>query len=193
MSNPKVTIVKRFTWRGTAEEWSNSYSFSGPVPADNTEWLTLCNAIADSEVNCYMSSHAVVTYYGYADGDQPSVFQYDFAALGQTPKPGKLTGASGEAPVQGDGAAWVRCLVGQSSKGKNVYVRKYFHGVWNSGDPDTTGTRTVTNLGAHANLMISGNLPGGRKWCSPTGRAAIAPYVGRFITTRTLKRRGKRP
>ncbi len=190
-----ITIVKSFTYRGQPEEWSNTYWLTGGTPpSDNAAWLALCTAVATSERVCYPSNHKIVRYYGYTAPGTKSAFQYDFVALGQTTLPGTLMATDGSTPA-GDQAAQIRALCGQASTGRNKYLRKYFHGPLTGGSsaPDAVSPASITALGTHATKLTDGSLTGGWKWCNEAGAVGTFPYVPRFITTRTLKRRGKRP
>ncbi len=190
---PKITIVKTFKYRGRDEEWSNSYTFSGGMPADNPSWKALGDAIWDLERECVRPPVAVVQYYGYAAGAVPSVAQIDRRQEPIGPRSGNLSGQDGVA-MSGDQAAQCRALVGNSVKGKKVYVRKYFHGGFVSlADTDKVSGPMLAGLTLLAQGMTNGTLPGGRKWCGPTGAQATQPTAPVFVTTRTLKRRGARP
>jgi hypothetical protein len=190
---PSITIIKEFTYRGAREEWSNTYNFSGPVPADNQAWLELGNAIWTAEKPSLIPDVKVVQYYGYVGGTVASVAQIDRRLEPEAARSGTAAVAAGD-KLAGDQAVMLRALVGNSVKGKKVYIRKYFHGCpGGAGDADLvvgTVTNTLNTLG---DKLLDGTLPGGRKWCSPSGRVAIQPSVSPFVTTRTLKRRGRRP
>lgn len=189
-----ITLVKRFEYRDALEEWSNTYHLDGTTPTTDAEWRTLAIAIHTSEKRCYTSNHLLVMAYGYEAGNETSVYQGDFTIGSSALAPGTLTEIGGSTRMAGDQAYWIRARVGLSSTGKKVYVRKYFHGgTVQTADPDETQTNLRDNAGAHATLMLAGTLPGGMKWVGPQGATPIEPQVGRYVTTRTLKRRGKRP
>jgi hypothetical protein len=190
---PSITIVKEFTYRGKQEEWSNTYSFSGPVPADNPAWLALGNAIWDQEKRVLDQTVKVVQYYGYTAGAVASVAQLDRRLEPTTGRTGLLVPGVGD-KMAGDQAMTIRALVGNSVKGKKVYIRKFYHGSQESAtDPDKLATAVLTTANDVALQLTNGTLPDGRKWCSPSGAVATQPAAQVFLTTRTLKRRGKRP
>lgn len=189
-----ITIVKRFTYRGANEEWGNTYHFTGTTPADGAAWNALAQAIWLSERACYTNANSFVKIYGYAPGNEHSVFQRDFVGEGGALATAGLTVSASDAPMAGDQAAMMRAYIKQSSKGKKVYVRKYFHGgAVKLANPDQLSTNCTGALTAHAATMLSGSLPGGAKWAGPQAETASLPVVSPFVTTRTLKRRGKRP
>jgi hypothetical protein len=189
-----ITLVKRFTYRDLPEEWSNTYHLDGVTPVNDAEWRALAIAIHNSEKQCYTADHVLVAAYGYEAGNETSVYQGDFTVGSSALAPGTLTVVANSTRMAGDQAAWIRARVGLSSTGKKVYVRKYFHGgTVQTGDPDETQTNWRDNAAAHAAAMLAGGLPGGMKWVGPQGATPIEPQVSRYVTTRTLKRRGKRP
>lgn len=189
-----ITIVKRFTYRGAQEEWSNTYHLDGTTPTSDAAWRALAVAIHASEKTCYVADVKLVTAYGYEAGNEHSVSQQDFLTGSNALQPGTLATGSTTFPMSGDQAYWVRALVGVSSTGKKVYVRKYFHGgLTLDTNPDAVHPSARTAALAHATLMLSGSLPGGMKWVAPQGATPTLPTVGQWVTTRTLKRRGKRP
>jgi hypothetical protein len=193
MPQPKITIVKEFTYRGKPEEFSNSYYFTGPVPSDNPGWKALGDAIWAAERPCMHMQVKVVQYYGYLAGATQSVAQIDRRLEVIGTRSGSAAVTSGD-KTSGDQAATMRALVGNSVKGKKVYVRKFFHGTGlDANDSDLVSGVILTALTACATALTDGSLPGGVKWCSPSGAQATQPSGQRFITVRTLKRRGRRP
>jgi hypothetical protein len=193
MAQPKVVIVKRFLYRGKEEEWSNSYSLTGgPVGGDYAGWKTLLDAIIASEKVCYRGSSAIVRGYGYADGALQSSQTIDYVAIGGTLVTGTQAGTGAQA--EGDQAITLRAATNKRTvKGKPIYIRKYFHGFIRESSMDYVSTAIMAQLVTHGNKMLDGTLPGAVKWCAPDGSIANRPQASSFITTRTLKRRGRRP
>lgn len=191
---PSITLVKRFTYRGLPEEWSNTYHFSGTTPANEAAWRTLALGIFDQEKTCYTASSVLVTAYGYEAGNEHSVSQMDFTTGTPLLPPGTLALSSGVREVSGDQAGWIRAKIGVSSTGKKVYIRKYLHGgevTVGAGDNIAPGCRTAYD--AFAAKLLDGTLSGDFRWCGPQGQVATLPFSSVYVTTRTLKRRGKRP
>lgn len=192
---PSITIVQRFPYRGIDEEWSNTYHFSGTTPANDAAWKALADAIIASMADAFTNQVSWVAAYGYEAGNELSVFQYDYTAL-----PGEQvigTFNPGTAPeMPGDVAATTRWTTPDTtSRGKRIYLRKYWHGVHSNGQltGDTLYAAQKTELDEHAAKLIDGTLPGGFKYCGPQGAVASDPVTNPNLTTRTLKRRGKRP
>lgn len=191
---PSITLVKKFTYRGNREEWSNTYHFSGTTPANAAAWKTLADAIIAEEKLCFTGEVSWVRAYGYEAGNENSVAQIDYEMAPLTPVVGSATGIS-DRLVGGDVAATTRWWTGAvSSRGKKVYCRKYWHSVYGDNvdrDKLTSAQRTKFNtLGAK---LIDGTLPGSFKYCGPQGAVLGPPETSEWLTTRTLKRRGRRP
>jgi len=90
---------------------------------------------------------------------------------------------------------WVRWgLDRYNTNGKRVYLRKYFHGGQIHGvNPDTVPAASITGLLAFGNKLMDGTFATSRKICDKDGNTPIGCAVSQYLTTRTLKRRGKRP
>lgn len=203
-----LTIVKRFTYRGDAnEEYSNTYWFK-PVtpPASPTDWKALFDAVVAGEKTIYPNTVNVIRGYGYDDdtghkpGDtgttSPAVWTEDLRVSPLTPVPGTLA-TSGAVFMPGDDAVWVRWKTNRLTfKGKAIYVRKYFHPAATAGTTPVDAILPLqrTNLLAFGALMDGGTLPGARTITTAGRLDTMASHdASQYVTTRTLKRRGKRP
>lgn len=191
---PSITLVKRFTYRDTQEEFSNKYHFSGTTPADAAAWKTLADAIIAAERPTVQASVRWYRAYGYVAGNDNSVFQHDYAGPPDTSVAGTLALGT-QRDVPGDIAVTIRWFTGAlSSRGKKIYCRKYMHGaVASPADVDEVGPAQLAAMATFAAKLIDGTLPGNFRYCGPQGAVLSAPSVAPYLTTRTLKRRGKRP
>lgn len=192
---PSITIVKRFTYRGdTTEEFSNTYHFSGTTPANLAAWKTLADAIIAAEAPTVSAGVAFVQAYGYEAGNDNSVAQIDYRVAPLSPTVGSFTGGTNPA-APGDVAATTRWATPNfTSRGKRIYCRKYWHAVFmQAAATDTLATTQRTALQTFGAKLIDGTLPGSFKYCGPQGAVLSAPETSAWLTTRTLKRRGKRP
>lgn len=192
---PSVTSIKRFNWRGNNEEWSNTYHFSGTTPADAAAWKALTDAIAAAERLALYSITSIVRFYGYAAGNEISVYQRDMTVAPDAIVAGGVT-YSNQVLTPGDVAAtWRWPTTAFTSRGKRIYGRKYWHNVATDGigTPDALSTVQRGLLQTLAAKLIDGTLPGNFRACGPQGAAFGTPLVSPWLTTRTLKRRGKRP
>jgi hypothetical protein len=191
---PSIVTIKRFDWRGSPEEWSNKYHFEGSTPAAAADWKILADAIIAEERKCVTNNVSFVRAYGYVAGNDNSVAQIDYTLPPNVVVTGNYAGVVND-KTPGDVAATIRWWTGvTSSRGKKVYCRKYFHDVYKQGSlQDTLATTQRTALAALGAKLIDGSLPGSFKYCGPQGADLAPPEVNNYLTTRTLKRRGKRP
>jgi hypothetical protein len=195
-----VTLVKRLTYRGDAtEEYSNQYWFNGSVPADSTAWKALYDALIAQEKTVYISEVTVVRAYGYDSDaeDAVAVDSYDYLAAAAA-VPGTLALGSG-AVMSGDCAVWVRWKTDRlNTKGKAIYLRKYFHPAMatlsNTGS-DVTMPGQVTALNAFGTKLMDGSFIDARTLTARghSGDTLLSRASSPYVTTRSLKRRGKRP
>ena len=190
---PSITTVKSFSYRGKVEEWGNTYHFSGDTPSNDADWKTLSDALIAQEKTMMPASVTFTKAYGYVAGNESSVFQINYADPPNTVVAGTLAfGSNPRAP--GDAAFWVRWKTSErNTKGRPIYLRKYFHGVVLNTEGDAILPAQKTAATAYAGKMTDGTLPGGFKVCGPQGAVAGAALATSFATTRTLKRRGSDP
>jgi hypothetical protein len=189
-----LTIVKAFSYRDNpAEEWSSKYHFAGAVPATPSSWETLAESVLTAEVSLLTAAVQAVRAYGYDSNDPKAnhVWTIEYA-------PGQWQGVATYATgvrAAGDQAACIQWLTDvKSSKGKPVYLRKYMHDCYlDPADHDKLFAGYVTNAEAYATTMdsIHNGLLSFKMDSVP--RQAISHEVIPWVTTRTLKRRGKRP
>lgn len=192
---PSITLVKRMNYRGAPEEWSNTYHFTGTTPTNDAGWQALGDAIYELERTVLRSDVVLVQIYGYEAGNEVSVAQID-RRTGTNALPAGTANVSGGFRLAGDQAIRLRARRdGNSSKGKKVYGQKYYHGSWanSSTTADEVPSSIITAMQNLGNHLLDGSLPGGCKWCAPQGQTYALPTPGPYVTTRTLKRRGKRP
>lgn len=190
---PSIVILKSFDYRGKPEVWSNKYHFSGTVPSSDAAWKILADALIAAEAPMFKGNVTFPGALGYVAGDNNSVFQIDYTVPPNTLATGTASvGSAQEGP--GDSAFWVRWgTPDRTSKGKKIYLRKYFHGTLLDATGDFLLPAQASAAATYAGKMTDGTLPGGFKVCGPQGAVAGANKVQTAITTRTLKRRGKRP
>jgi len=189
-----IVIIKSFEYRGKDEEFSNRYHFENHHPVGHDAWYALAESIWLHEKVAFPPLVSWVRSYGYNAGTEHSIWSWDNGPPATAPK-GTLGLSTAMLPTPGDTAATVRWDTGElNSRGKRIYCRKYMHGVYASNnDADSLATEQAQALTAYATAMIDGSLSGGARYCGPQGANLSAPRVDPFLTTRTLKRRGKRP
>lgn len=205
-----MTTIKRITYRGdTNERYSNNYWFTGSTPVDSAAWRALFDALILVEKACYPNSCSVVGGYGYDDNTghrpedptgtpvSPAVWSVDLTVTPNTPVVGTcVRGTNLDGP--GDDAVWVRWKTSRKTSpgGKAIYLRKYFHPalVPVSGSTDLATVEQKNGLTALGAKLWDGSFIDSRRITTP-GKTdtIIGSGTCTYITTRTLKRRGKRP
>lgn len=193
---PSLTIIKRFPYRGDAnEEFSNTYYISGGVPTTDPDWRAMFDLWVTAEKAVYPATVSVVGGYGYVgtteQGD--AVWSVDLTLAPNTPVAGTLS-TSGARTTPGDAAVWVRWGTTRFAKGKRIYLRKYFHGALSdlASTPDTILPGQKTALEAFGLAALNRTI-GGRGIQNQYMEQPINHAACSYVTTRTLKRRGKRP
>jgi hypothetical protein len=169
---------------------------TGATPADSTAWRSLFDNIVLNEKPLYTAATSVIRGYGYdkvpAKGDH-AIWSVDLRPTSTT-VPGTLV-PSTNAKFAGDQASWIRWSLNRyNSKGKRIYLRKYFHdGVVVSTGGDTLLPAYTSILQTFGNFMMGSSVGGSRTICDKLGNTPIASVPSTYVTTRTLKRRSKRP
>lgn len=194
-----LTLIKRFPYRGDAsEEYSNQYWLTGAIPADHTEWLELADAMAALEQPIFTSDVEVLRAYGYDDTAENahSVWSWDFSLGAGTPNGTLVTTSDTVCP--GDAAVWVRWKTSRLNEdGKAIFLRKYFHPAVSEGtsvaERDLASANQRAALLAMGEKLADGTFLDGRTLRSQThDETGLIPAACSYVTTRTLKRRGKR-
>lgn len=187
--------IKLFTYRGAPEEWSNDYWFTGAPPNTDAEWHAMFMALAALEKTVVDPATSIVEFYGYNDNalNAHHAYHEDLRVTG-TPVVGTLPGPG--QVMAGDQAGIVWWLTERLTKrGKPIYLRKYFHaGMTDASQLDKISPSTGN---AYANLSTA-LAPGGSWAYGPvTAQGQLdtiqAHSFSQWVTTRTLRRRGKRP
>lgn len=195
---PSITIVKYMRYRDVLEEaWENTYHFDGDAPTTDSRWLAFANAIRTAEKACFSN---LITYWkaiGHEAGNPVAVWFYDWIQEGST-----VTGSASAltTPQAGDGAAWIRWSTTQlNTRGKPIYLRSYYHGVGSNGttaaELDKVLAAQKSAMQTYGDLWVTGISDGTvtHHRAGPRGALAQVASVGDYLTTRTLRRRGKRP
>lgn len=196
MPTPGVFLIKTFPYRGSDEEWGNGYHFAGTAPTTPADWRSLVDALITIEKPIYTSRTNVVRalcYEDYSPGHD-SVYTYHLADFGGV-VPGTGSAGGGGVLCPGDDAVWAGWNTGEiNSKGKPIWLRKYFH------DAIADGTDHDEVFGAQLGALsdyVTAVLASSGDWPGIAGPDGHVPDGGvrwsTNVTTRTLKRRGRRP
>lgn len=188
-----ITLVQAFTYRDAYEEWSNRYHVNGDGPSDDAGWQALGEAIYTALKPCLPPAVSLVRAYGYLSDTTDSVSTIDWAASPLSPIAGTQTSSTRIAA--GDSAMTCRWPTGRrNSKGHPIYLRKYFHGVaYDGDDQDKVDSGVETALQTFATAMLAELGSTGLFMAGPDGVVPTGASASPWVTTRTLKRRGRRP
>lgn len=190
-----LTIEKSTLYRATREHWNNAYHLS-LVPTDGAAWNALATAVVALEQPMLSASTQFEKIYGHTPGTPPVlVYEYDYPPTGEGGVAGTFVPSNLEYPCPGDVAFWVRYGTTQkTSLGKPIYLRNYYHDAHTGLTPDTLAVNQASRLTTLATAWVNGISAAGVTYVRAGPRGAIAQnhQNGQFLTTRTLKRRGKR-
>lgn len=193
-----LTIIKEMDYRGNQEQWSNQYWFATVAPSDDAAWRAYFDSIVAIEKTLYDASVEVVAGYGYDDNSDGAhaVWSVDLKVSPETPVAGTCSITTPAILAPGDAAFWIRWKTGRrNSKGKPIYLRKYYHGA--AAVSNTLNDQLATSQ-RNAALAFAETLDGtDNTYDGLVGRGHISDTIesvaaSTYITTRTLKRRGKR-
>lgn len=192
-----LTVVKSFSYRGSPEEWGNTYFFDGDLPSDPSSWKTLADAVIAAEKTLYASAVTAVKAIGHQAGQSVAVWSYDYAAFSESVA-GTFDPSTG-LTLSGDTANWLRWSTDAlTDKGKPIYLRNYYHPAYSATGSSVNDTLGLWKTAAEAfgAEWIAGFTDGDsvvHHRAGPHGVAGIVATGSTFVTTRTLRRRGKRP
>lgn len=191
MAAPGFTVVYAFPYRGASEEWSQQYHLDADF-SDVADWHTTFDAFVTAVRPALYPVVTVVRGYGYHNTDNDSFNTYELP----TPLAGTLSPSLG-VYSPGDDAGWVRWNTERTNtRGRLVYLRKYFHPIQNDG---TAGNVDLTLAGWRTAVKTFADNATGTGWngkhlAGPDGNVpGGGTLASTYITTRTLHRRGRRP
>lgn len=191
-----MVIVKRFPYKAlTDEEWSNKYWFTGATPADDAAWNALFNALTAQEKTCYTDNTNIVRGYGYSSdaADAVAVWSKDMTVAPNAPIAGTLA-TTGE-KIPGDTAAWVRWGTSRfNTKGRRIYLRKYFHDVQkNTATREALTSAAITALTAFGAKMRDGTFLDARTLTAQGETDTLVGHgISPYLTRRQLRKGVKR-
>jgi hypothetical protein len=182
--DPSIKVVKTFTYRGAARQFSNRYHFDNLAPADATKWTTLSDAVVLAEKAIYQSvaGFTISGTVGYDAGSEVPVFSKAYA----TTATGSFASYS---TMPGDVAALVRYSTGQRSlKNHPIYLFNYYHNVGgtSAGAIDLLNPAQRTAMGTYAAAWVTGFSDGSitHHRCGPQGHVATGQLVDQYLRHR---------
>lgn len=201
----EIQIQKQAFWRGRPHIWNNRYIMSGPNPTA-AQAVTVINALHDIE-NAVYGPQAAGAGVGFVRGKAyPAGLGSYFASVlwNDTEAPATATGFTGHSySGLGWGVDLENCLdirmplTGLSSRGKPVYVRKFFRGFVSFNGANTTTPIPSTDR----NYIAATVLPwqtgmGANNWVviGKSGRQASGPpQVEQYIGAHQVPRGRRKP
>lgn len=166
------------------------------VPASTAIWESLATAVVTQEIAGLTTDTQIERTTGHIPGTPPVlVWEFDWVPPGEGGLAGQWVPSAGDVQTPGDTAGWVRYGTTQKNKlGKPIYLRNYYHGVYwglnrdewspsQKGHFDTLGQMFVTGFNVQGTIF---------RRAGPRGAVAQNHASSTWLTTRTLKRRGKR-
>lgn len=201
MAPPMITVTKKFQYRGADELWSNSYHLTD-FPVSHTAWEAFALNVMGIERSCYSNDSVGWSFLGYQDSANPATWSALATDIGANLQ-GTLAIGSDQA-FAGDQAGTIGWKTGfLSTRGKPIWLRKYFHDGFAQVDPssDYLSVSTATAYADFGAALLSSpmgltDVAGADIYYalgSGSARPAGPVRVDPFVTTRTLERRGKRP
>jgi hypothetical protein len=194
-----ILIIKRFVYRGVNEEWTNKYWLTGDIISSQTEFEDAFYGLANAEKAVYTNRVTIIGGYGYDDSttNAPSKYAIDLEQGGNSTIPGTLPTTGGE-QNPGDTAVmcWWKTTRRTNPGGKPIYLRKYFHDTINAtgSGSDAVETAQAAALQSFADALSNPTALGRAIAAQGHPNETLLAYGHHpWVTTRTLKRRGKRP
>lgn len=200
MAEPGFTAIFKFTYRGAVEEWSQQYHLDSDF-ADEADFLQTIYEFAQgsdtpsftgSARNCLPNTTDIIRFYGYHDTDDPAAYAVDYESDAFHCRL-VMTGLT---QMPGDTAVWTRWDTERlNSRGRKIYLRKY----WHAAVCDETAGIDVVAASQKSALEAFATYATGTGWnghflAGPDGNVPGGGSVAsQYFTTRTLRRRGRRP
>lgn len=189
-----IVVINEFTWRDSPEEWSQKYHFQGAGPGTPADWRALVDDFLDTYKSVIFTFVNVVRVQCYLNTDDDAVYTYNLADFGGVVAGTATADVGAEGWGDGESGYLLRWNTGRSSsRGKPVYLFKYFHpALISSTDRDKISTAFVAILSGWADGIRDaiGSWPG---LADKTGARPVGYLAETFVHRRQLRRGRRRP
>lgn len=180
-----VVVTKSFTYRGLTRLFTNRYNFDDGLPADPSHWDTFMDAIVAAEKTCYYSDVEIVLVTGHDHSSATTKNLHGDAVHSKVyTTAGTFAPAVGDDKAPGDSAAMLRFATSvRNVVNRPIYLFKYLHGVYHTGDGDTISPTQKTAIETYGQDWITGFSDGSvtHHVCGPQGETVTGkrcdPYV----------------
>jgi hypothetical protein len=184
-----VKVIKNFSYRQSAKDFSNRYHFVGGTPVDDTAWHTLFDAIVLQEKTIYTSEVEIISCVGYIAGSDMPVSSKAYSTAGtlSTPALGKL--AAGEMCILGRYSTNER-----STKNHPIYCFNYWHGAYadyaSADEQDVAHPSQTSAVDTYMGHWVSGFSDGTHTLvrASPNGAGANGHETDQWLVHRDFPR-----
>jgi hypothetical protein len=123
MARLGVSITKSVSFRGTAQEFSNTYYYEGPEPLNETVAGNMIGLIVPKEKAIHGAAVTFVRAKAWSAGGTAGTN----TMLAEQNLSGTGTAGASNSSMDKERAFLVRIRAGNDSKGRPVYLRKYWH------------------------------------------------------------------
>lgn len=183
---PSLKVVKTFTYKGAARNFSNRYYFTGDTPTTAGRWTALSDAVTAAEKAIYGNNVTITSAVGYAAGSDVPVHTKAYTLAG-------TYAPSGSPMAPGDAVLLTRyATADRTEKNHPLYLYNYYHGMYllstSAGDQPAGGQRIAHQT--YAASWITGFSDGtvNHVRCGPNGNVAIGSVVATYISHRDFPR-----
>ncbi len=186
-TQPRLKIVKSFSYRGATRLFSNSYFFGPNTPADDAHWDNLIGNVVVLEKTIYPSTVTIVEAVCYDGGSDLPVFSETLSTAGTLTVPGDVH------QLPGDVAALLRWDTDtRTVKNHPLYLFNYYHAaMMEEGDPpDNLYGAQNSAIADYAQAWIDGISDGvhNAHRYGPNGAIATDLSVQQTVTHRDFPR-----
>lgn len=175
----------------TVEVWSQSFYVSGTITHTDTEAEAAALALAQPALALAATGTSLVGFSYYPSGSLVSTTNKTYTP-GTHPGTSSAYSSPPSALQQLEVTAVAHCPIGKNTRGKTIYLRKYFHSVFaHSVDPNSL--ESLTSASTLLAPFNSGAGPHSVVPCSPTSGKTGGPWtMETHLYTHQLRKGKKR-